>query len=51
VKIHTSAGVPTNEGEGERLDNGRDSGGDRGWVRVPRNLHPHVNTHCLMGEI
>jgi hypothetical protein len=22
-----------------------------GRLRVPRNLHPHVNTHCLVGEI
>jgi len=51
-KNRYSAGIYTPKGVGEGEKPGLE-GAQRGigWMRVPRNLHPHVNTHCLVGEI
>jgi hypothetical protein len=42
--------IPKGVGEGKRPDLVGAQGGI-GMVRVPRNLDPQVNTHCLVGEI
>jgi hypothetical protein len=51
-KNRYSVGIYTPKGAGEGEKPGLE-GAQRGIgrVRVPRNLHPHVNTHCFVGEI
>ena len=53
-KNRYSVGIYTPKGAGEGEKPGLTVGtaaGDRVWVWVPRNLDPHVNTHCLVGEL
>jgi hypothetical protein len=51
-KNRYSVGIYLPKGAGEGKKPGLE-GAQRGigWVRVPRNLDPQGNTHCLVGEL